>query len=67
MGSAVNYLTVMDFFQCEIFVFDKPTSFFFMVGGLRGAIRGAPGNSILSHFNKALFSDGMGRRCLCVY
>ena len=47
MGNAANYLKILDFFQCENVVFDKPTSFFFMVGGLWVAIRGVPGDPIL--------------------
>lgn len=42
-----NYLKNMIFCRNSYFVFDKPTSFFFMVGGLWAAIRGVPGNPIL--------------------
>ena len=47
MLSTINYLKILDFFQYQNGVFDKPTSFFFMVGGLWAAICGVLGNPIL--------------------
>lgn len=47
MEKASNYLKIIHFLQCKDFVFDKPTSLFFMVGGLWAAIRGVSGGPIL--------------------